>query len=187
MEFILEREEHLLIFVSLTPMPSPIRTKAPWVFCTQQRLRKRQNVQTRVRKDICLSLLLSCLLMGCWFQNLQVSFGEQEKHYLPSGRNPKVKLWTGWSAGCLLPCSVLPVCASETQGPSGGVFAQTMISYPWEIFTDVLQCNSAFVSHNGHCYPGAYQNDWCSWKKGIDVHETVMKKHEKKGNKNWMN
>ena len=40
------------------------------------RLRKRQNIQTRVRKDICLSLLLSCLLMGCLLQNLQVSFGE---------------------------------------------------------------------------------------------------------------
>ena len=37
---------------------------------------KRQSFQTRVRKDICLSLLLSCLLMGCSLQNLQISFGK---------------------------------------------------------------------------------------------------------------
>ena len=35
--------------------------------------------------------------------------------------------------------SVLPVCASVAQGPSGGDLAQTMISYPREIFMDVLQ------------------------------------------------
>ena len=43
---------------------------------------------------------------------------------------------------CRLSFAVLrafTVCASEAQGPSGGVLAQTMISYPREIFMDVLQ------------------------------------------------
>ena len=46
------------------------------VFNSAEVEKKKQNIQTRVRKDICLSLLLSCLLIGCLLQNLQVSFGE---------------------------------------------------------------------------------------------------------------
>ena len=52
---------------------------------------------------------------------------------------PYSKTMNWVKCGCLLPCSVLPVFASEAQGPSGGVLAQTMISYPREKFMDVLQ------------------------------------------------